>query len=293
VTDEDALRSDVGAVVIERDALAVRGPDALTFLQGQLSQELATVAVGDSVDSLLLQPTGRMVALLRVTRREDDEFVLDADGGAGPLVLERLNRFKLRTKADLEPLDWACVALRGPRAHAVAPDGLPADWPGWPGVDLLGPAVEPPADVRRCSPEAYEAVRIEMGVPRTGAEIDERTIPAEAGVVLRAVSFSKGCYTGQELVARIDSRGGNVPRRLRRLVLAGPAVPAPGAEVTVEGKVVGEVTSAAWSEHRGAPVALAYLARAVEVPAEVVVRVDGGDGPALAEALHGPAADEG
>ena len=91
----------------------------------------------------------------------------------------------------------------------------------------LGPQPSPPTGVPLVSLEAYQAVRIEAGVPAMGAELTDRTIPAETGIIDRTVSFTKGCYTGQELVARIDSRGGHVPRHLRGLVLsdAAPAWP--------------------------------------------------------------------
>ena len=284
-----ALRHDVGAVWLPRDFVRVAGPDAFTFLQGQLSQDVG-LATGASAWALLLQPQGKMVALVRATRTGEEEFVLDTDGGWADAVVERLNRFKLRVKANVEPLAWRCLALRGPRAHKVAAASAdvlvaPADWPGLPGVDLLGLSPEPPAGVRLCSIEAYQAVRVEAGVPEMGRELDERTIPAEAGVVDRSVSFTKGCYTGQELVARIDSRGGNVPRRLRGVVVGGDAVPPPGASLSVDGKVVGELTSVATPPGGGGQVALAYVRRAVEPPAEAVLAWDGGEAPARIEAL--------
>jgi len=127
-----------------------------------------------------------------------------------------------------------------------------------------------------------------------GAELSDRTIPAEAGqaVIDASVSFTKGCYTGQELVARVDSRGNNVPRQVRSLVLGGADVaPAIGAEVTHAGKVVGSVTSVAWSPVRDAPIALALLARSVEVPAIVQVAVGDGTIAATAAALPVPAGD--
>jgi folate-binding protein YgfZ len=236
--------------------------------------------------SFLLQPQGKVDALLRVSRRGDDEFVLDTDGGWGDRVLERLNRYKLRVKADLERAAWECLAVRGPKAHQVA-DGVDADWPGLPGVDQLGEAgsVSAPEGVRVCELEAYEAVRIEAGVPVMGRELDENTIPAEAGVVDRAVSFTKGCFTGQELVARIDSRGGNVPRNLRGVVIGTNVVPPAGATVEADGKDVGALTSVSESLERRAPVALAYVRRAVEAPADVTVSWDGGSVPARVEAL--------
>jgi folate-binding protein YgfZ len=118
-----------------------------------------------------------------------------------------------------------------------------------------------------------------------GRELDDKTIPAETGLVERAVSFTKGCYTGQELVARIDSRGGNVPRRLRGVVVAGDALPPVGAAVSVEGKDVGSLTSVAWSAARSAAVALAFVGRAVTPPAEAVLAWDGGSAPARIESL--------
>jgi folate-binding protein YgfZ len=285
--DYAALRDDVGAVEVRRDVTRATGPDTVAFLQGQLSQDV-DLAVGDSAWAFLLQPQGKVVALLRVTRRADDEYLLDTDGGFGPAVLERLQRYKLRVKCELEPLDWHCLALRGPRAADVAGALDPpadvtvatADWPGWPGVDLLGPSPAAPDGVRVCSPEAYEVVRIEAGVPAMGSELDERTIPAEAGIVPQTVSFTKGCYTGQELVARIDSRGGNVPRHLRGVVVTADSAPPVGAVVQADGKDVGALTSVAVSPGLGGPVALAYVGRAVSPPAEVTLAWDGGTAPA-------------
>jgi tRNA-modifying protein YgfZ len=255
-----------------------------SFLQGQLSQNVAALAAGASTWALLLQPQGKVTAFLRVLRVGEEEFVLETDAGFGPAVIERLNRFKLRVKCDLDPLAWRCLAVRGPKAHELVPEGVVADWPGLPGRDLVGESPEAPAGAVECGMDAYEAVRIEAGIPVMGSELDEGTIPAEAGVVDMSVSFTKGCYTGQELVARIDSRGGNVPRRLRGLVLAEGPAPV-GATVQADGKDVGKLTSVAFSPGLDATVALAYVRRAVEPPAEVVVEWDGGSSPARVEAL--------
>ena len=125
----------------------------------------------------------------------------------------------------------------------------------------------------------------------TSTIVPGATIPAEAGpaVLDRSVSFTKGCYTGQELVARIDSRGGNVPRHLRGLAIEGdtppPAGAEDGAEIVVDGAVVGRVTSAAWSPSRGEVVALGYVARKVEPPAAATVRWEGGEAPAQVRTL--------
>jgi len=284
-----ALRKDAGAVWLPRDFIEVDGLDAESFLQGQLSQDLEQLKPGESAWSFLLQPQGKVDALLRV-RRSEDTFELDVDGGWGEAVLARLERFKLRVNVLLIPNPTLrCLALRGPAAReaaaAVRAVKNDVDWPGLQGVDIIGPEPAVPEGVRLCDLQAYEAVRIEAGVPMMGREIDEKTIPAETGVVDRAVSFTKGCFTGQELVARIDSRGGNVPRHLRGLVVGTNVVPPVGAVVEADGKEVGAVTSVGESLERRAPVALAYVRRAVEPPADVTITWDGGSAPARVEEL--------
>ncbi|HEV3401704.1 MAG TPA: hypothetical protein VG078_07760, partial [Acidimicrobiales bacterium] len=146
-SDYLALRREAGAVDLARDVVRVAGPDAFSFLQGQLSQDV-NLPVGGSAWSLLLQPQGKVVALLRVVREDEESFLLDTDGGWGGAVVERLQRYKLRVTCDITPLEWRCVAVRGPQAHEVAGAGkglaAVADWPGLPGVDLLGEAPAPP-----------------------------------------------------------------------------------------------------------------------------------------------------
>ena len=254
------------AFPLQRDVVEARGPDATSFLQGQLSQDLDAIGEGGSAWSFLLQPQGKVDALLRVSRPDGDRWLLDVDGGYGEAVLARLNRFKLRVKCDLEPLDWKCVAVRDTASSEVrsATIAAPARWPAHDGVDLLGPDVEPPQGVDVGTPEEYEQLRIEAGWPKMGTELTEKTIPAETGTVDLAVSFTKGCFTGQELVARIDSRGGHVPRHLRGID-AGSGSLSPGAPLTRDGKQVGTVTSAAGT------VGLASVSRDVEPPAEVVL----------------------
>jgi len=198
-----------------RDVVQVSGGDALTYLQSQLSQDLLPVQVGQSVWSFVLQPTGKVDVLLRVWRTADDTFVLDTDAGFGEVLTARLNRFKIRVKAEITPLDWTCIALRGDGATQV--DGL-ASWGD--GVDLLGPDVQPPADVDRGTADHLLAARIDAVWPQMGAEIvPGETIPAETGITGVAVSFTKGCYPGQELVERMDSRGAAAPKLLQRIVV--------------------------------------------------------------------------
>lgn len=248
---------------VRRDGVLVEGPDALEWLQGQLTQDLAEMAEGDTRHSLVLTPQGKVASFCRVTRVRADSYLLDLEKGHGGELFERLRRFKLRVKVTLEQ-----VAVRA-EAHPER---------GW---DALGPpelvAAEGPDEPTDAKEAPGEFERILAGVPRLGRELTERTIPQEAGepLVARAVSFTKGCYTGQELVARLDARGAKVPRQLRILrggAATGGGPPPPGSSVEAEGAAAGEVTSAA-SGPDGSWAALALVKRAALSPEgrEVVV----------------------
>ena len=261
------------AALLARDVVRVSGADAAAYLQGQISQDVDAVEVGASAWSLVLAPQGKVDAWFRLTRLGGNEFLIDLDAGFAGALVARLERFKLRVDAAFEILEgWQMLSIRG---SGGAPDGLeavgaelrvPVAWPGFEGVDLLGPEVSLPVGVVD-SPAAMEVARIRAGWPAMGRELTERTIPAEvAGLVESSVSFTKGCYTGQELVARIDSRGGNVPRPVRLLEIRGEV--SPGAGITVDGKAVGEVTSAAEDPASGVTVALGPVHRRVEPPAD-------------------------
>ncbi len=281
-----ALRTGSGARAVRRDVLSVTGAEALAYLQGQCSQDLDPLTVGDTTWSLILSPQGKVDALVRVTRTGDESFVLDTDPGCGPAARARLERFRLRTKVTVEPLDWTCLSVRGPATGPVVrPTGvelvLPVDVPSWSGVDLLGPVPTggavtswKPEGVPWCDEEVWESVRIEAGVPVGGHEVVGSTIAAEVGLVERTVSFAKGCFTGQELVARLDARGSNVARRLCGLVVPSVQAPPEGAAAwTADGAHrVGTLSSVAWSSGHGAFVALATLHRRVTPPEVVEVR---------------------
>ena len=249
-----------------RDVVTVTGPEALTYLQGQVSQDVAGMEIGDVAWTFVLQPQGKVSAWARLDRAAPETFRLDVAAGAGEALHARLTRFLLRTKAEVTlAAGTPVLAVRG----AEVLDGVPCGWPGVVGSDVFDadPTTLPsdlPPDHALVDHAEVEAIRIRAGVPEMGAEATDDTIPAELGqwVIDASVSFTKGCYTGQELVARVDSRGGNVPRRLVGLVGEGLAV---GAEVTVDGAAVGSVTSAAGG------VGLTLLHRKVEVPAAVEV----------------------
>lgn len=280
-------RTDVAAFEYHRDVLRVTGADAVTFLQGQISADVAALPEGRQTWSLVLEPQGKVDAWFRIRRTGPVELLIDVDAGWGERLLARLRRFLLRVDVTIEPSPRACVALRGPLAGEVGLDVDGAeltswvDWRGLDGVDVFGPeggaAPVVPEAVPVGDPLALHVLRVEQGWPALGHELDSSTIPAEAGqwLIDASVSFTKGCYTGQELVARIDSRGGNVPRHLRGVVLdaaAGDvAVPGPGTPVLLEGTERGAVTSSAFSPTLGAPIAMGMLHRTVEPGATVDV----------------------
>lgn len=305
MTNEPSALAGAPVASVAVSLVTLTGPDALDFLQSLASQDLAGLAEGATVPSLLLQPQGKLLAAFLVHRRAPDELWLVADAGVGETLRAGLARFKIRVKVDIEDRSdrYGAVDVRtlGPEqvmaAPAVAPCIADGDDPAGPGVVLPAPwhdeagtlAVVPNARVRTLiealvaaggredDAAAHEVRRIEHGIPKAGAELDESVIAQEAFLEQRAVSFTKGCFVGQELVCRIDSRG-HVNRFLRGLVL-GPdaAPPAVGDSVEADGKPVGSVTSAARSAHLGA-VALGYVRREVEpgtvvtvggVPAEV------------------------
>jgi folate-binding protein YgfZ len=270
--------SDVLQARVPRDLVVVSGPDATSFLQSLVSQDLDPVDVGESVHALLLQPQGKLLVDFYALRSDDDMWSLLCEGGFGAPLAEGLQRFKIRVKADIEQLATSALAVRGARPESRNVHLVPVAWNVSPSFDVFGAAAAVDAistalDVPLVDDAAYERARIEAGVPRQGFDIDERTIPQEAGLERDAVSFSKGCFVGQELVCRIDTRG-HVNRVLRRVRAAAGGLER-GSVVTLDGKEVGEITSSAGN------VALAMLRREVEPGAAVRA----GDAAAVIEAV--------
>lgn len=252
-------------VDLPREALLVSGRDAGSYLHSQLSNDIASLAVGASRPSLVLEPTGRVVTLVRVTRRDDTEFMIDFAPGFTEVVAARLAKFKIRVQADISPLPVHGVAVRGDTPIDVAsllPMGddrvlaLPAWWCDSRAVDFLSTDT---IDIARTGThEDYEAIRISAVWPEMGSEIvPGDTLPAATGVVTVAVSFSKGCYPGQELVERMDSRGSTAPRTLRSISV--PSGTSVGDPVVIDGESVGVITTVIGER------ALAYVKRDVEL----------------------------
>jgi tRNA-modifying protein YgfZ len=239
-----------------RSFVAVRGPEAESFLQRMVSNDVAALQPGETCDALLLTPKGRLIASLRVWRRGADDYLLLSEPELGEPIRSTLLRARFAAKCEIEPEEHvSSIVLEDTAAGIPCPDyGVPAR-------EVLDDGVSDGGDV-----EALERLRIEAGTPRWGRELDDRVLPAEAGLDERAISFTKGCYPGQEPVARLRYRG-KVNRRLRVLDVA---TASPGDEIRFGDKVVGRITSAADG------VALAYVR--TEVPDDA--RLEIGDGHA-------------
>jgi folate-binding protein YgfZ len=230
----------------DRAYLRVAGPDACDYLQRMVSNDVEALQVGESCQALLLTAKARLIAPLVVWRRGDDDFLLLTEPGLGEPVRALLTRMRLRAKCEIEAETHTSALVFGG-------EGIATDFPG--AAEVLDAELEPTLPA-----EELERRRIEARVPRWGRELDDRVLPAEAGLDSTHISFSKGCYPGQEPVARLHYRG-HPNRGLRVLEL--PDVPVYDAELVHDGKVVGRVTSAT-RRPDGSVVALAYVR--VEVP---------------------------
>jgi tRNA-modifying protein YgfZ len=299
-----ALREQAGVVLrARRGELSVRGSEAADYLQGQLTNDLEALAPGQGCYAALLDRKGHMRADLRALRIADAHVWLDTEGVAAPALLRHLETYKIGRDVEIADRsgERALISVIGPgaaeltgagplspehahrelelgdaRCRAVATDV---------GIDLIAPASGAgdardsllDAGAAEVSEAAAEIVRVEAGRPRFGFEMTEATIPAEAGINERAVSFTKGCYIGQETVARLHYRG-KPNRYLRGLRLESPV--RAGDAIRHGDREVGTVGTACVSPAIG-PVALAIVRReaapgervtvgADEAPAEVV-----------------------
>lgn len=240
---------------IARDVIIVQGDDAQTFLHSQLANDIASLAVGASIHSLLLEPTGHVAAIVRVVRHEDTVFTLDVEAGFADAVIVRLQRFVLRAKVTMRNSDWVVRAFRGTDAAGHVGHGPGRAAPYWGSqdeIDVVGDLSLLPIIGEETEPERMDYVRADARWPQLGVDVLVGDIPGTTGILSVAVSFTKGCYPGQELVERMDSRGTLAPVVVRALAREGLGV---GARVMENDQSVGTVTSI------GARVALARIAR--------------------------------
>jgi tRNA-modifying protein YgfZ len=284
----------------ERGKLALTGSDARSFLQGQVTNDVEALPAGRGCYAAFLTPKGKMLGDLRILAT-DDELLLDTERVALQGLFNMIRRFSIGYDVELHKrtLERGLLSLIGPGAAAAAgADGLPSEEhahaiisvPGSGavaravrtdvGIDLVCDAADVDAlrdafenvGVVAVAEAAVECLRVERGRPRYGVDLDDSVIPQEAGINERAVSFTKGCYVGQETVARLYYRG-KPNRQLRGLRLSGAA--SPGDELSFDGRAVGRLATVAESPRLG-PIALALVRREAPPGSTVAVSDDGG-----------------
>lgn len=232
------LRAD-----LDRDVVIVQGDDAGTFLHSQLAQDIAAIPVGGSSHSLLLEPTGHLTAIVRVVRHADTVFTMDVESGHGQALIDRLSRFVLRAKVTMRTSDWIVRAFRGPGAVDLVGPGPGRAVVAWGGADAVDVVAVPgslPSVGEETEPGHIDAMRVDSAWPAMDIDVLVGDVPATTGIVSAAVSFTKGCYPGQELVERMDARGSSAPVQLR-VVDRGDL--RPGARVERTAQDFGTVTS--------------------------------------------------
>ena len=297
-TDHRALTEACGLVDrSERGKLALTGPEAKTFLHGQVTNDIEGLEPGRGCYAAFLTHKGKMLGDLRVLDL-GDELLLDTERSTLQELFNMIRRFKLGSDVELHKrtLEMGLLSLAGPDARrAAGADGLGseehdnvrAEIAGTPvvlaatdvGVDVFAPAegldavraALEAAGAVAVTEEAAETLRVENGRPRYGVDLDDSTIPQEAGLNERAVSFTKGCYVGQETVARLFYRG-KPNRHLRGLRLSAPA--ATGDALRLGEKAVGRIGSVALSPAHG-PIALAIVRREAAPGDTLTVGEDG------------------
>ena len=297
----------------DRGRIAVSGADRATYLQGLLTNDIAALKSGQGLYAAYLTAQGRMIADLYVYEL-GDVLLLTTVGAVKDTVIGKLAQFVFTEDVTLGDVTetFAQTAVIGPLAAAAVSavlsgvsetvlcalpehgnaraffDGTPAivtrvTDTGEPGFDIFVERVQTHAvraalrqqGVVTMDGQTAEAIRIEAGVPLFHRDMDENTIPLEAGIESRAISFTKGCYVGQEVIIRVLHRGhGRVARKLVGLAIDGTSVPESGAVATIADREVGVVTSSTWSPALNRPIALAYLQRDFMAP-DTVVAVGG------------------
>jgi folate-binding protein YgfZ len=228
-----------------------------------LSNDVAGLAPGEACDALLLTPKARVVAPVRVLRRADDDFLLLTEPALGDALRVQLTRARFAARVEIEPEEHEAVVVVGEEPQGTR---VPASDYGVAAWELID--AEPTGEALEAG--ELERLRITAETPVWGRELDDRVLPAEAGLVERAVSLTKGCYPGQEPIARLHYRG-HINRRLRRLRIEGAELPAYDAELRSGDRVVGRVTSAVPTEE--GVLALGYVR--TEVPEDATLSVDG------------------
>jgi folate-binding protein YgfZ len=304
-----AARQHAGLILRERGLIVVSGRDRASYLQGLLTNDIPALAAGQGCYAAYLTAQGRMISDLFVYEL-GDVILLALPRATKDTVLAKLDEFIFSEDVQLGDVTetFSAVAVVGPAAASVVSAAIGAgeadlhamplhgcrriEIGGQPGIVLrVGDTGEPgfelvvpreqmaqvlpsleAAGAEAIDAETADVLRIEAGVAVFGPDMDQETIPLEAGIEQQAISFTKGCYVGQEVIIRVLHRGhGRVAQKLVGLLLEpGREVPAPGTSLQADGKEVGAVTSSAESPALGRPIALAYLKRDFIAPGTVV-----------------------
>ena len=255
----------------EKDFLRVSGTEAESYLQGQLSQDIEEMSDGESRFTFLLQPSGKVDAWLRITRQTQNDYLLDVDKNYGELVLARLKRFLLRTDCRVEILNYFLYTEIGNSRNEndfVDCIAIPYSWFGFEFTDYIFKSDNFSEGFNLIDDQVWKGVRIKAGIPEMGKEIDTSTIPASLGILDFSVSFTKGCYTGQELVARMDSRKGGTPYRLVKISGTSGMTASQGVLLN-DGEEIGTITSEIIIDNDY--FALGFLKRGVNTPTEAQI----------------------
>ncbi len=277
----------------DRLKLVIRGTDATAYLQGQLSNDVRLVADRHAIRCCILTAKGKLCGEGFLRRTPEDDYLLDADAALTGTLPARLERYVISEDVTIEDrtADLALLHLLGEQAQLPRPDATlavacyEASRYGVPGQDWVFPSTNLPGVLEflqpllaRLSDEQTEALRMERGIPAWGKELDEDTLPPEAGLDADAISYHKGCYIGQEVISRIRSVG-RVNRRLRGFIAAAGRLPAVGSELRdpQTSVVVGKLTSVGWSFALECPVALGYLKTSCELNSLEAVPSPGSD----------------
>lgn len=255
----------------DRGVLVVTGADRLSWLQGLLTNDVMALSVGGVCDAAYLTPQGRMITDMRVFNAAG-QVLLDVPASLAEALYKRLDALLFSEDAQIadRSADYALVDVHGPAAPAMA-DGMDCfrdDAFDVPGFTAFVPTADAAVFIRiladrgalETTLETLDIVRIEAGRPAFLVDMDEHTIPLEAGLERRAISFTKGCYVGQEVIVRVTHRGGGrVARKLVGIRLDKGTLPKGGEPIANEGKEVGRLTSVAWSPGVEAGLALGFV----------------------------------
>ncbi len=250
-----------------RQQLRVTGPDAVSFVQGMVTNDVEALPIGGSCYAAMLTAKGAMVGDVRILKRAND-VVLDTGEGRGAAVSEFLNKYLISEEAEiLDAPELAVLSFIGPNAAEVAARVQPREGElrsFFGGVDVLVQRSDVPrvlaglSDVPKLSAATLEVLRVEQGVPLFGVDMTEVTIPLEANLD-HAIHYKKGCYIGQEVIARATFRG-QMNKKLSRLLL-GELTPEYKTELKIGDRKVGWVTSVVKSVKHGQQFALGYVHR--------------------------------